>query len=168
MICLYIKNRLFWHYYWSTRLRLFVLSWFLFHGMVRNGIPKVNFFLVARVVFSSAEWFGTEFREFASILVLRNGIPRIVFSSAEGFGTEWWEFASFFVQRNGIPSCFRFRGRIGIPRFSVPGVTSEIIICSVYNVFRGIFFCRKFPTLPTDRGEDLSIYMFLYFWFFDL
>jgi hypothetical protein len=54
-------------------------------------------------------WFhGTEFR--------------VVFSSAEGFGTELWEFASIFVSRNGIPSCFLFRGRVrnGIPRFSVP------------------------------------------------
>jgi hypothetical protein len=46
---------------------------------------------------------------------------RVVFSSAEWFGTELWEFASFFVPRNGIPSCFLFRGRVrnGIPRFSV-------------------------------------------------
>ncbi len=47
---------------------------------------------------------------------------RVVFSSAEGFGTELWEFSSIFVPRNGIPSCFLFRGRVrnGIPRFSVP------------------------------------------------
>jgi hypothetical protein len=47
---------------------------------------------------------------------------RVVFSSAEGFGTDLWEFASIFVPRNGIPSCFLFRGRVrnGIPRFSVP------------------------------------------------
>ncbi len=54
-------------------------------------------------------WFhGTEFR--------------VVFSSAEVFGTELWEFASIFIPRNGIPSCFLFRGRVrnGIPRFFVP------------------------------------------------
>ena len=47
---------------------------------------------------------------------------RVVFSSAEGFGPELWEFASIFVPRNGIPSYFLFRGRVrnGIPRFSVP------------------------------------------------
>ncbi len=47
---------------------------------------------------------------------------RFVFSSAEGFGPELWEFASIFVSRNGTPSCFLFRGRVrnGIPRFSVP------------------------------------------------
>ena len=31
-----------------------------------------------RVGFSSTEWFGTEFREFASILVPRNGIPSCI------------------------------------------------------------------------------------------
>jgi hypothetical protein len=54
-------------------------------------------------------WFhGTEFR--------------VVFSAAEWFGTDLWEFASIFVPRNGIPSYFLFRGRVrnGIPRFSVP------------------------------------------------
>ncbi len=41
-------------------------AFILFHGMVRNGIPRICFF-----------WFhGTEFR--------------VVFSSAEGFGTELW------------------------------------------------------------------------------
>jgi hypothetical protein len=74
-----------------------------------------------RVVFSSAEWFGAEFREFATISVLRNGIPGY-FLSAEGFGTEFREHAYFFDPRNGIPSCFHFRGRVrnGIPRISVP------------------------------------------------
>jgi hypothetical protein len=67
----------------SIRLPRFVLSWFLFHGMVRNGIPRVYLYYLLdgkefRVVFSSAEWFGTEFREFASILVSRNGIPSCV------------------------------------------------------------------------------------------
>ncbi len=47
---------------------------------------------------------------------------RVVFSSADGFGTELWEFASIFVPRNGIPSSFLFHGRVrnGIPEFSVP------------------------------------------------
>ncbi len=54
-------------------------------------------------------WFhGTEFR--------------VVFSYAEWFGTELWEFASIFDLRNRIPSYFLFRGRVrnGIPRFSFP------------------------------------------------
>jgi hypothetical protein len=47
---------------------------------------------------------------------------RVVFSSAQGFGREFREFAFIFVQRNGIPSCFLFGGRVrnGIPRFSLP------------------------------------------------
>ncbi len=99
--------------------------------------------------FSSAEWFGTEFRQFSFIFFPRNEIPscflfrwrirkgilrvffyfcihrkefRVVFSSAEVIGRKFREFASFFVQWNGIPSCFLFRGRVrnGIPRLSVP------------------------------------------------
>ncbi len=31
---------------------------------------------------------------------------QVVFSSAEGFGTELREYASIFVPRNGIPSCY--------------------------------------------------------------
>jgi hypothetical protein len=104
MICMYIKSRLF---LFGTTFRVFVSifvaqkripSRVLFRGMVRNGNSESLFLF----------WFhGTEFR--------------VVFSSAEGFGTELWEFASFFVPRNGIPSCFLFRGRVrnGIPRFSV-------------------------------------------------
>jgi hypothetical protein len=49
-----------------------------------------------RVVFSAAEWFGTEFG--------------VVFSFAEEFGKE--DFASISVPRNGFPSCFLFRGRV--------------------------------------------------------
>ncbi len=47
---------------------------------------------------------------------------RVVFSSAEWFGTEFRDYASIFVPRNEIPSCFLFRGRVrnGIPRGSVP------------------------------------------------
>jgi hypothetical protein len=47
---------------------------------------------------------------------------RVVFSSAEGFGREFREFASIFGLRDGIPSCFLVRGRVrnGIPRISVP------------------------------------------------
>ncbi len=149
-------------------LPCFVLSCFLFRGMVRNGIPKVCLYFCSmernselfslplkglegnseslllflchgmefRVVFSSAERFGREFREFNSIFGPRNGIPS-VFSSAEGFGTEFREFL--------------FHGTAGIP--------SEITICSVYTVFRGIIFCRKFPNLlaPTHSNSQLVI-----------
>ncbi len=100
------------------------------------------------------------------------------FSSAEWFGTEFRQFASIFVPRNGIPSCFIFRWRVwkGIPRvcfyfcsteqnsefFSLPrkglernsgfflfrgtaGIPSEITVCSVYSVSRGIIFLSEIP-----------------------
>jgi hypothetical protein len=94
--------------------------------MVRNGIlESLLLFLFHgtefRVVVSSAEGFGREFREFASIFVSRTEFG-VVFSFPEGFGREFREFASIFVPRNGIPSSFLFHGRVrnGIPRVSVP------------------------------------------------
>ncbi len=65
---------------------------------------------------------GTEFRD--------------VFSSAEGFGTEFRDFL--------------FRGTAGIP--------SEITICSVYSVFRGIIFLSEIPnpTLGSIRIQFLQ------------
>jgi hypothetical protein len=126
-----------------------------------------------RVVFSSAEAVGREFREYASIFVfternseffslplkcsegnsenlllfLFNGTEfRVVFSSAEGFGTEFRGFL--------------FRGTAGIP--------SEITICSGYSVFRGIIFLSEIPNPSRKAGlsrlgsrvEDLfSLYM---------
>ncbi len=137
--------------------------------------------------FSSAEWFGMEFRQFVSIFVPRNGIFRVVFSSAERVRREFREYASIFVstERNSeffsLPLKFSegnsenlllflfngtefrvvcssaeglgtelrgflFRGTARIP--------SEITICSVYSIFRGIIFCRKFPTLAS--GERTS------------
>ena len=136
MICLYFKSPLFWHYFWKFGLPHLVLS---------------SFF--------SAEWFGTEFREFASIFVPRNGIPscfffrwsvrkgiqrdifyfllngtefRVLFSSAEGFGTEFRDFL--------------LRGTTGIPL--------EITSCSVDSVFRGIIFLSE---IPNPRGGELPL-----------
>ncbi len=63
-----------------------------------------------RVDFSSAEWLGREFREFASILVPWHRIPS--------------------SERNS--ESFLFRGTAGIP----PEQTN----CSVYSVFRGVIF----------------------------
>jgi hypothetical protein len=111
-----------------------------------------------RVVFSSAVWFGTEFREFSTISISteqnselfslprkgseRNSASmlhflihgtefRVVFSSTEGFGTEFREFL--------------FRGTAGIP--------SEITICSVNSVFRGIIFLSEIPN-PMYYAHD--------------
>ncbi len=121
----------------------FVLSCFLFCGMVRNGISSYFLFRwkvrtgIPRVCsyFCSAErnselfshpLKGSEGNSERLLLFLFRGTEfRDVFSSAEGFGTEFREFL--------------FRGTAGIP--------TEITICSVNSVFRGIIFCRKFPTL---------------------
>ncbi len=113
-----------------TFYKKFVLqsSCFLFRGMVRKGIwESLLLFLFHetefRVVFSSAERFGRECREFASIFVPRTEFG-VVFSFPVGFGREFREFASIFfsTERNGIPSCFLFHGSVrnGIPRVSVP------------------------------------------------
>jgi hypothetical protein len=122
------------------------------NGSERNSDSLPLFFhgTEFRVVFSSAEGFGREFWEYASIFVsternselfslplkcsegnsqssllfLFNGKEfRVVFSSAEGFGTEFRGFL--------------FRGTAGIP--------SEITICSIYSVFRGIIFLSEIP-----------------------
>jgi hypothetical protein len=74
------------------------------------------------VVFYSAEWFGTELREFAS-----------------NFCSLVQNYEHFSPLRNGSErnsASFLFRGTAGIP--------PEQTICSV---FRGIIFCRKSQTL---------------------
>ncbi len=62
---------------------------------------------------------------------------RVAFSSTEGFGTE---FRVVVSSAEGFGTEFRdflFRGTAGIP--------SEITICSVYSVFRGIIFLSEIP-----------------------
>ncbi len=117
------------------------LSSYLFRGMVRNGIPRICFY-----------FFSTDRNSESLLLFLFNGTEfRVVFSSAEGFGREILESATILVPRNGIPSCFIFRGRVrnGIPSCflfrGTAGIPSEIIICSVYSVFRGIMFLSEIP-----------------------
>ncbi len=94
--------------------------------MVRNGIPRVCFyFLMHRkefiVVFSSAEWFGTECREFATNLVPRNGIPscvlfrRRVRNRIMGVYFYFWS-----TERNSELFSLPRKVRNGIPKFSVP------------------------------------------------
>ena len=134
------------------------------HITLEFGLPRL-----VLSSFFSAEWFRTEFREFASIFVPRNGIPscfffrcsvrkgiqrdifyfllngtefRVLFSSAEGFGTEFRDFL--------------FRGTAGIP--------SEITLCSVYSVFRGIIFMSEIPNPsynsvgPANTGTTKDVY----------
>jgi hypothetical protein len=58
---------------------------------------------------------------------------RVIFSSAERFGTEFRHFL--------------FRGTTGIP--------SEITICFVYSVFRGIIFLSEIPN-PSGGADRLG------------
>ena len=67
---------------------------------------------------------GSEGNSESMLLFLVHGTEfRVVFSSAEGFGTDFRDFL--------------FRGIAGIP--------SDITLCSVYSVFRGIIFLSEIP-----------------------
>jgi hypothetical protein len=102
-------------------------SCFLFRGMVRNRIPRVCFYFCSTE--RNSELFslprkGSEGNSESILLFLFYGTEfRVVFSSAEGFGTEFRRFL--------------FRGTAGIP--------SEISLCSVFSVFRGIIFLSEIP-----------------------
>ncbi len=81
---------------------------------------------------------GSEHNYGSLLLFLFHGTEfRIVFSSEEGFGTAFRDFL--------------FRGTTGIP--------SEITICSVYSVFRGIIFLSEIPNPNLEAGSNLSLSM---------
>jgi hypothetical protein len=98
----------------------------LIRGMARNGILRICIYFGSTERNSklcSIPQKGSEQNYGSLSLFLVHGTEfRVVFSSAEGFGTEFQDFL--------------FRGTTGIP--------SEIIICSVFSVFRGIFFSKHF------------------------
>ncbi len=129
------------------RLKIQVLSWFLFHGMVgikrhseslflffvaRKGTPSCGLFrgMVRNGIPRIYIYFGSTERNSELCSLPEKGLEqnygslllflfhetefRVIFSSAEGFGTEF--------------RVFLFRGTTGIP--------SEITICSVYSVFQ--------------------------------
>ncbi len=82
------------------------------NGMKKNSFTKNP--APANRMFSSET---SSERNFESLLLfLFHG--RVVFSSAEWFGTEFQVFATIFVPWNGIPSCFLYRGMVqnGFPR----------------------------------------------------
>jgi hypothetical protein len=89
-----------------------IASYFLFQGIVRNGIREIALFLLHitefRAFFSSVEWFGTKFREFASILFHCRKFRE--FSSSTGwFGTEFREFSVPRNSRNSTGTNQLFR-----------------------------------------------------------
>ncbi len=171
MISPYLKSRLFWHYYWNFGLPSFVLSRFLFRGMVRKGIPTVCFYI-----------FSTEQNSELFSLTLKD---------SEGNSES---MLLFLYPRKGIPSCFLFRWSVlkGIPRvrfyfcsternselFSLLRKGSERnseVFCSVEQLeFRRkypfvpsipssaeLFFCRKFPTLSAPPVSVASSFSYL-------
>jgi hypothetical protein len=99
----------------------------LFRGMVRNGIPRICIYFGSTERNSklySLPQKGSEQNYGSLLLFLFHGTEfRVIFSSAEWFGTEFRDFL--------------FLGTTGIP--------SEITICSVYSVFRGIIFLSEIP-----------------------
>ncbi len=105
--------------------------------MVRNGIPRVCFYFGSTERNSelcSLPQKGSEQNYGSLLLFLFHGTEfRVVFSSVEGFETEFRDFL--------------FSGRTGIP--------SEITICSVFSVFRGIIFLSEIPN-PTSEPTPLT------------
>ncbi len=138
------------HYYWNFGLPSFVLSRFFFRGMVRNGILTVCFYIFSTE--RNSELFSLSLKDRKGILsvcfyfCIHGKEFRVVFSSAEVFGRE---FRVVFSSAEGFGTEFRgflFRGTAWIP--------SEITICSVYSVFRGIIFLSEIPnptSVPTSR-----------------
>jgi hypothetical protein len=101
--------------------------------MVRSGIPRVSFYFCSTERNSglfSLLLKSSEGNSESLFLIWLHGTEfRVVFSSAEGFVREFRDFL--------------FRGTVGIP--------SEITICSVYSVFRGIIFLSEIPNLIQDK-----------------
>jgi hypothetical protein len=104
----------------------------LFRGMVRNGNSESLFYFGSTERNSelcSLPQKGSEQNYRRLLLFLFQGTEfRVVFSSAEGFGTEFRDFL--------------FSGTTGIP--------SEITICSVFSVFRGIIFLSEILHLTSE------------------
>ncbi len=136
MICPYMGKSCFsYTIFWNFWLPRFVSVGFSCTEWIGNGIPRVCFFFVSmefRVLFSSAEWFWTEFGK--SIFAPQNEIPSCFFFRRrvqDGIKGGCFYFCS--LERNS--ESFRFRVTSSIP--------SEITICSVYFVFRGIIFLSE-------------------------
>ena len=115
-----------------------------------------------RVVFSSAEWFGTEFRQFVSIFFHGTEF-RVVFSSAEGFGREFSEYSSIFVSTERNSELF------SLPLKCSEG-NSESSLLFLFNgtEFRVVFYSvewfgtefREFASILVPRNGIPSCVLF--------
>ncbi len=106
-----------------------------------RGIPRVCFYFL---------FYGTEFR--------------VVFSSAEWFITEFWEFDSIFVPQYRIPSIFLFFGMVRNESILFRGTAGnplEQTTCSVYSVFWGILYivgnCQPYRCCYKCASDFLTI-----------
>ncbi len=119
----------------------FVLSYFLFRGMVQNGIPSVSFYFCSTdpsFEFISLPRKGSERNSETFLLFLFHRTEfRVVFLFRGGFGTEFREFL--------------FCGTAGIP--------SEITSSSVNSVFRGIIFLSEIPNPITNSFQHFPARM---------
>jgi hypothetical protein len=130
--------------------------------MVWNGISSVASIFVLRngspICFSSAEWFGTEFREATSIFNLRDGIPSCFLFCGRVRNGILRGYFYFFYPRNGIPSCFLFRGRVrnGIPRVPVPRNSRNSVgnnhLFRLFRLPRNNFFVGNSQPYPWGGG----------------
>ncbi len=181
----------------------FILSCFLFRGMVRNGILRVcSYFcsternselfslplkglegisesllfrgMIRNEILRVCSYFCSTERNSKLFSLPRKGLEgnseslllfqfhgtefRVVFSSAEGFGMEFRGFTSIFGLRDGIPSCFLFRGRVrnGIPRISVPRNSRNSVgnnhLFRQFRLSRNYFFVGNSQPQLGSRG----------------
>ncbi len=124
----------------------------------RNGIPRKN--EVLRNSHCTASMITLTSNTIIEILGCRV-LCWAGFSSAEWFGTEFRQFASIFFPRNRIPSCFLFHSRVrkGILRvffyFCIHGKEFRVVFSSAevfgkeFREFASTYFCS------TERNSEL-------------
>jgi hypothetical protein len=143
MICPYLKSRQMLQKGIFQSLfvpRNGIPSYFLFRGMVRNGIQKIAPIFVTR-------------NEIPSIFLFRGMVRNKILRVCFYFHSTVENSEHFSLPRNGSErnsESFLFRGTAGIP----PEQTN----CSGYSVFRGIFFLSEIanPSLPWIRFNTSS------------
>ncbi len=146
------------------------LERFSFREMLRNKIPTVFFYFCSternsELFFSSAKCSGTKFRKFSSIFAPRNGIPSC-FLFCEMLQNKVSKVCFYFCSAKCSGTKFRKFASISVQRYGTVGIPSEITICFVYSVFRGIFFMSEIgnPSVGALKGpkHDQVGYEFFY------
>jgi hypothetical protein len=112
------------------------------------------------------KWFGTAFREFASIFVPRNKKSQFFSLLRHGSEQKYESLLLFLFQGNLIPSCSKFSLlRKGLKYNSesflfrgTTGILLEIIMCLVLSVFHGIIFVQSSRPWPRGKIPKFCIY----------